>query len=264
MQHGGEASLVPSLLVAMIFSRMICEVSGFVHMPVSQWQGGTQRQGSWVSRPQGGICVWRLPGLVIRGREKKRGVHRRLQTEVSMAAVFRAELAFQALDVQEEFFVAKTLGGIALPGSVFHCTTDPSKPGGEGTLSHFKFDFEYSGSVAEARGFLDKKFSPAKGSDHPESVVVLPEMILVNPALLTYCAELTFKALSDHEEAYIASQLGSFALPNRTYVSFEAPEAPDGPSATFQFQFELGGTLEDAGEVVKVKFPSSVDRFSTE
>ena len=132
-------------------------------------------------------------------------------------------------------------------------------------MSHFKFDFELDGSMSDARGFLDERFPGARDRDYvqPGGAFAPPEIIIVNPSLLTYCAELTFEALSDHQEDLIASTLESFALPNRTYVSFDDASEAEGKSASFQFQFELGGTLDDAHAFVADKFPSAMDRSQT-
>jgi len=257
-------------LMAVLVSHMVTQSSGFAHLPISHRRGGVAPRPASAARRRG------LPTLPVLRRgitslvrplaseiAALRGMHRASRREISMAAVYCGEVTFKTMDVQAEFFVAKTLGSIALPGSVFHCTTDPPESGGKGALSHFKFDFECEGSVEDARGFLDQKFPgpAATGAAQPEGTLAPPEVILVNPAVLTYCAELTFKALSDSQEVFIASQLQSFALPNRTFVSFDdAPQAAEGASATFQFQFEIGGTLDDAHKLVDEKFPSAVDR----
>ena len=265
----------------MLFLQACCYVSALVHMPIShRWRGGVAPQHASVAagmlRPAAGRLLvppachrgvsvgtedswyrgWRR-GRQLEPEAAVRGVHLTLRRRVCMAAVYHAEVTFPALDVQKEFFVAKTLGSIALPGSVFHCTTEPSSEG-NGELSHFKFDFEHNGSVDDARGFLVQKFPDTDATDGAQS----ESAVVVSPALLTYCAEMTFKALSDHQEVVIASNLRSFALPNCTFVSFDdAVEAAEGRVATFQFQFELGGTLEDASELVDKKFPTAVDRL---
>ena len=189
-----------------------------------------------------------------------RGARRVARRDVAaMASVYSAELTFKPLDIQQEFYVAKTLGSIALPGSVFACATESD---GEVELSHFKFDLEFAGSVVDARRFVDEQFTGSLDQGRTQSGAALapPEAIVVNPALLTYCAQMTFEALSDEQEISVASSLQSFVLPNLTFVSFdEAPKA-DGRSASFQFQFELGGTLDDARDLVDSKFPQATDR----
>ena len=109
---------------------------------------------------------------------------------------------------------------------------------------------------------LHEQFTGSLDQGRTQSGAALapPEAIVVNPALLTYCAQMTFEALSDEQEISVASSLQSFVLPNLTFVSFdEAPKA-DGRSASFQFQFELGGTLDDARDLVDSKFPQATDR----
>jgi hypothetical protein len=287
MRFPGKRSFPAALrgLVAMLFLQTCCYVSALVHMPIShRWRGGVAPRHASVAagmlRPAAGRFLVPLacrrgvcpPGIAgtedswyrgwRRGRQLEpeaaaRGVHQALRRRVCMAAIYHAEVTFPALDVQKEFFVAKTLGSIALPGSVFHCTTEPSSEG-NGELSHFKFDFEHNGSVDDARGFLAQKFPDADVTDGAQS----ESAVVVSLALLTYCAEMTFKALSDHQEVAIASNLRSFALPNCTFVSFDdAVEAAEDRTVTFQFQFELGGTLEDAGELVDKKFPTAVNRL---
>jgi hypothetical protein len=262
----GDLASTRPWIVVMFFSHMASPACAFAPMPVSPLGIRSLRHSPLTARrPASPILRQnaRLPARQLAAaRGVLRGVRRAARIAVSMAAVYCAELTFRALDVQQEFFVAKTLGSIALPGRVFQCTTDSE---GKDPMSHFKFDFELDGSISDARGFLDEKFPGARdrGDAQPGDAVAPPEMITVNPALFLYCAELTFKALSDQKEVQIASALQSFALPNRTYVSFnEAPEA-EGRSASFQFQFELGGTLDDAHAFVSDKFPSAMDRSPT-
>ncbi len=215
------------------------------------------------------ISPWAMP-LVARRRTSfslrqptlagaaVQGVRKAGRREVAMAYVYSAELTFKPLNIQQEFFVAKTLGSIALPGSVFHCETESDGK----VLSHFKFDLELAGSVSDARQFLHEQFpgSLDRGGARSGNTLAPPEAIVVNPALFTYAAQVSFEELSDVQEVFVASALQSFALPNTTYVMFGEGSKADGSSASFRFLFELGGTLEDARDLVQSKLPQAMNR----
>jgi hypothetical protein len=215
------------------------------------------------------ISPWAMPLIARRrtsfslrqptfARAVVHGVRKAGRREVAMAYVYSAELTFKPLNVQQEFFVAKTLGSIALPGSVFHCDTESDGK----VLSHFKFDLELAGSVSDARQFLHEQFPGFldRGGARSGNALAPPEEIVVNPALFTYAAQVSFEALSDVQEVFVASALQSFALPNTTYVMFGEGSKADGSSASFRFLFELGGTLQDARVLVQSKFPQAINR----
>ena len=259
----GIAPRVRPWLLAMLLLQMLLGAAGFAS--VSPLGICALRRATTALRPPPVPLILRRSGPIPAqqpacGRAAVRGARRVARRDVAaMASVYSAELTFKPLDIQQEFYVAKTLGSIALPGSVFACATESD---GEVELSHFKFDLEFAGSVVDARRFVDEQFTGSLDQGRTQSGAALapPEAIVVNPALLTYCAQMTFEALSDEQEISVASSLQSFVLPNLTFVSFdEAPKA-DGRSASFQFQFELGGTLDDARDLVDSKFPQATDR----
>jgi len=170
-----------------------------------------------------------------------------------MTTTYCAELTFKTLNRDQEFFIAKTLGSIALPGRVYACFEEE-----QGSTASFKFDFEHSGSVTDAREFIDTKFPERLDDESLAPSLAPPETILIAPALVTYCAELTFKALGDVQELFIATKLQCIALPGRTFINFDEPET-QGSTASFKFDFEHEGSIADAHVFLAEQFPAAVD-----
>jgi len=170
-----------------------------------------------------------------------------------MTTTYCAELTFKTLNSDQEFFIAKTLGSIALPGRVYACFEEA-----QGSTASFKFDFEHAGSVTDARDFIDTKFPERLDDESLAPSLAPPETILIAPALVTYCAELTFKALGDVQELFIATKLQCIALPGRTFINFDEPET-QGSTASFKFDFEHEGSIADAHVFLAEQFPAAVD-----